>query len=462
MSMYEASAGSLSLVAAGDALVSRRLQGYREPQYLKLRDVVRTADVGLINLEMLLHDFSVGGGPARGETFLGAPPAVLSDLQWFGWNLFSAANNHSIDFGEAGLLSTLDHLGRAGAVAAGAGRHLAEARAPRYLDLPAGRVALLALTTTAPDHAQAQPQGEDLPGRPGISMLRHRVTYHLPGPMLDQLKAISSALGLEAAKEHRPRAGAGIAFEWVHSGSVTSFTANRMPLPGGIPGFDFLCGNFVEGPVPRQESTPHPGDLDDILRWVREARRQADWVLVSVHCHEYHQRMETPPEFLVTFCKAAVAAGADAVIGHGPHLLRGLELYQGKPIFYSLGNFAFQNATVSRQPAQQYAYYGLDRASTPADYFDRRKSVRNTDHLSKTGSAQYESLIPRLRFSGGNLAEITLYPITLGAEAPRPQRGRPLLAEAAAGDAILAHFAELSRPFGTSVSFENGLGRVRL
>jgi hypothetical protein len=40
------------------------------------------------------------------------------------------------------------------------------------------------------------------------------------------------------------------------------------------------------------------------------------------------------------WARTVLDAGADAVVGHGPHVLRGVEFYQGKPIFYSLGNFA--------------------------------------------------------------------------------------------------------------------------
>lgn len=39
------------------------------------------------------------------------------------------------------------------------------------------------------------------------------------------------------------------------------------------------------------------------------------------------------------WARAVIDAGADAVVGHGPHVLRGVEFYRGKPIFYSLGNF---------------------------------------------------------------------------------------------------------------------------
>jgi len=43
---------------------------------------------------------------------------------------------------------------------------------------------------------------------------------------------------------------------------------------------------------------------------------------------------------LRAWARVVIDAGADAVVGHGPHVLRGIEFYKGKPIFYSLGNFA--------------------------------------------------------------------------------------------------------------------------
>ena len=62
---------------------------------------------------------------------------------------------------------------------------------------------------------------------------------------------------------------------------------------------------------------------------------------------------EVPAEFIGAFARAMIDAGADLVVGHGPHLLRGLELYKGKPIFYSLGNFIGQNELVAEDPGRR-------------------------------------------------------------------------------------------------------------
>jgi poly-gamma-glutamate synthesis protein (capsule biosynthesis protein) len=98
----------------------------------------------------------------------------------------------------------------------------------------------------------------------------------------------------------------------------------------------------------------------------------ADMVLVSFHCHENGATRDQPPEFLETFARACIEEGADAFIGHGPHVTRGIEIYNGRPIFYSLGNFIFQNETVRWQPAHNYELVKLDHTATPADFYAAR------------------------------------------------------------------------------------------
>ena len=98
----------------------------------------------------------------------------------------------------------------------------------------------------------------------------------------------------------------------------------------------------------RNETEPLVIDLKRTVAEIREARRQADIVVVSVHTHEMRGRdTMVPPEFLETFAHACVDAGASAVIGHGPHQLRGLEIYKGAPVFYSIGNFIFETPTLA-------------------------------------------------------------------------------------------------------------------
>ncbi|MDD5590260.1 MAG: CapA family protein [Candidatus Portnoybacteria bacterium] len=75
---------------------------------------------------------------------------------------------------------------------------------------------------------------------------------------------------------------------------------------------------------------------------VKEANESADFVIVSMHAGiEYADK---PNESQISFARAAIDAGADLVIGHHPHVVQTMEKYRGKYIFYSLGNFVFDQS----------------------------------------------------------------------------------------------------------------------
>src|SRR6185312_4316269 len=131
----------------------------------------------------------------------------------------------------------------------------------------------------------------------------------------------------------------------------------------------FLGQRFLRGKSFSVATKARPGDLDGNLRWIREAKRQADFVIFSLHNHEYgaggaltaktNVGMEEAAGFVTDAAHAAIDAGADVVACHGPHLTLGVEVYKDRPILYSLGNFIFQNDNVPVFPAESYQRFGL-------------------------------------------------------------------------------------------------------
>ena len=432
----------LVLAATGDSLITQRLSCFTEPEFLRLRDILLEADVRFTNMEMLFHNFEGYPQAESGGTWVCAPPAIFRELQWMGFNLYAWANNHTLDWGEGGLFATLRTLEEAGAVHAGVGRNLAEARRPAYLELDAGRVGLVAMCSTFNEFNRAGNSRPDLQGRPGLNPQRYETTIQVTQDQLEFLRKLDEELELGA--EHRLKIRLGF----------------RNPDPEGT--LTFLGRRFVAGEKPKVFTSPHPGDLEGNLRAIREARRQADWVLVSIHAHEsLGADRERPAEFIETVARACVDAGAHAVIGHGPHVLRGIEIYKGAPIFYSLGNFIFQNETIRHQPADFYERLGLGPDATVADVFDARSKGDTSGFPSDR--LYWESVVARCTWDGGTLSEVRLYPIELGFQLPRPVRGRPLLASASRGEAIIQRLAELSRRYGTRVRWHpDGYGMVEL
>lgn len=86
------------------------------------------------------------------------------------------------------------------------------------------------------------------------------------------------------------------------------------------------------------------GDIKLIRRDIRRIRKSADIIVVSFHMGDRYQRH--PEKFERKLCQAVIDAGADAVIGHGTHIMGPIELYKGKPIVYSVGNFAFGSSNL--------------------------------------------------------------------------------------------------------------------
>ncbi len=439
--LYESESGNLTLTASGDTMITRRLSVFREPRFMSLVELFRNADVGYANLEMLMHDFEHAPGMAGG-TFTASDPRNLKELQWAGINLVSTANNHSYDYGGDGALTNIKHLKAAGLVFAGTGRNLSEARAPGYLDTAAGRVALIAASSTFHEAGRAMNQRPDINGRPGLNALRHSTAHTLDKRAFDAIRRVSRELGFESRNAAQRR-----------------FRPTGTVMEDNDAQISFLGRKFLRGEQFSTSTTPNRRDMKDNLKWIRDAKRMADWVFVSFHCHENGESVDDPPEFLRTFAHACIEAGADGFLGHGPHVTRGIEIFRGRPIFYSLGNFIFQNDTVRWQPALNYESLGLGPDSTPADFYDRRSE---NDTRGFPGDAAYwQSVIAECRFESRKLDRITLHPIDMGHGKPRSQRGRPVLAEGRVMRTALDRIKRLSKPFGVDVKIKNGVGIVK-
>jgi poly-gamma-glutamate capsule biosynthesis protein CapA/YwtB (metallophosphatase superfamily) len=436
----QAAAGQdeIHIVLTGDSIVNRKLSVYTDPASTGLFDTIQHADVAFTNFETLVHDYAYPAASVSGGAYMSSPSWIPGELKWAGFNLISTANNHAYDFGEQGLLSTLRALDEAGLAHAGSGANLALARVPAYVDTGKGRVALVAVASTFTPGSLAGEQRPDLIGRPGVNPLRFTTTYTVDQGLFESLLKVSAITGrggdLEGSGE-RPHA----------DGTRASVRI------GGL--------EFQAGDTPGVHTQLNKSDLDALVASVSNARRQSDWVIVSSHTHESGHGQQNPPEFLIQAAHAAIDAGADVFVAHGPHILRGIEIYKGKPIFYSLGNFIFENETMLFQPAESYDELGLSDTATVADFFDTRSA--NDTRGFPANKSVWESAIAEVTFHPDHtLDKITLIPISLGYKEPRSQRGRPRLASPEQAKELVDQLAKLSLPYGTTVAWRNGEGVI--
>jgi poly-gamma-glutamate capsule biosynthesis protein CapA/YwtB (metallophosphatase superfamily) len=199
---------------------------------------------------------------------------------------------------------------------------------------------------------------------------------------------------------------------------------------------------------------PNAEDTARILRSIREARAQADMVIVYEHNHVFDKAFRTimieelpermvPPEWLKKWTHDEIDAGADIVVMHGAPLIHGVEVYKGKPIFYDLGNFIFQ--------------------APPRD-------------ILLDGPLNWESVVAYVEFQDRKLQSIRFQPIAqnkIGQGNPDIQnefnpnlflrtRGLPKPVDGEQAHYILQRLVELSRPFGTAIDVNGSTATVRL
>ena len=418
-----------SLAAVGDAIITRRIAQFDNPADPRFQDmvkVIRGADAAMVNLEIsLLRLSGFKGWPEvenDGNWELG-PPEAAYDLQELGFDLYNRANNHATDYGVEGMRSTDALLDELGLVHAGSGLNLGDASRPGYLDTPKGRIAFIGLATTFTPMSRAGEERGPVRGRPGINALRIEDTYEADPRTFEQLRAAAAAFA------DGPADGAG---------------DDEVQL---------LTQTVRRGTQTRTITTVNAADEARILREIRNATSMADYVVVTSHSHE---SMVVPPAWLSEFIKKCLDAGAATYVIHGPHLLHGIEIYKGKPIFYSLGNFIFQNETIDPMPADHYEVFDLPETALAADLYDARFSNGTTGFPSN--AEYYESVIAVPTFQGRQLMELKLYPIELGHKAPRSQRGTPRLADEVTGRKIIERLAKMSMPLGTTIIYQNGIG----
>ena len=447
--LYESEQGNITITLTGDSMITRAMQPFRESQFQGLVNLLRESDVTVANLEMLFHDFEMSWSYKGAASFQVSNPSNLHDLKWMGVDVVTTATNHAFDYGEAGFLTTLRHCQEAGLPQAGGGRHLDESRAPTYLDTCGGRVAVMATTSTYSEESRSGPGRADFPGKPGVSTLRHEIVNRVPQEILATLSKAKQALGYNAREESR-RKQAG------HNGSSEPTNELR-----------WLGGKFVAANDFGVTTSCNKQDLKSFERWLRGAKRQSDWVVFATHCHEsgtsdewYGQTAVKPPDFLTEFAHFTIDNGADAFVSHGTHYLRGIEIYKGKPIFYSLGNFIFQNETVEWLPHAAYEGLNLSDDDTPGDWGWGRSAGGKHGHAANP--VFYRSAVAECRYADKQLKEIRLHPVDLGFQRPIGQRGRPMLAEGEVARQVLTWLQRVSKPFGTEIRIEGNTGVITL
>lgn len=426
-----------SLAIAGDLLYSQPVGDERQsPKFEPIRRLVSAADVAVANLEMPFFDLKSFKGSPGPEGLLLGSPQLGADIRAMGFDMVSLANNHSSDWGYEGLLQTTRLLEEAGLRHAGGGTNLVEARRPAYFDTPKGRVAFVSTASTFKSGAMANDAIEDMPPRPGVSILRTERISVVSEAEMATLRQIAAR---QSFGRSRPPATDAREIK-------LNDTTYRV---GDRPGLTY-------------EMNRH--DEYDILSGIREGRRNSDLVIFTIHAHEsptgHDDDNPVPPDFLVQLFHNAVDAGADVIVGGGPHAMRGIEIYKGRPIFYGIGTMFLTGQIYLSQEIRQM----LPVVAPGADKRPPTSATATDIARAMGGNPRnwYQSIVATIDYAAKGGAMVRLYPLDLGPDKDRPNRGMPELADASIAHEILVSLQRDSAAFGTKIEIEGKVGIIRL
>jgi poly-gamma-glutamate capsule biosynthesis protein CapA/YwtB (metallophosphatase superfamily) len=246
---------------------------------------LRAADLVFANLECCLYE-PPDGHTVEHEGFFAAPDIAGEALKAGGIAAVGIANN--VNYGSAAILGSIAHLDRVGIAHTGAGASLAEARAPALVERRGLRVGFVQRSSVYwPTNHEASSRGC------GIAVIRGHTAYQVP------------------AHKTRP----------------------EIP-PMNRPGVPPIVVTWAD----RRYLAEFCADIGAL-------REQTDIVVASCHWGLGEEVLD----YMSEIAHAAIDAGADIVIGHGPHYSLPVELYSGKPIFYGLGSFSFHTGHGGRR-----------------------------------------------------------------------------------------------------------------
>jgi poly-gamma-glutamate synthesis protein (capsule biosynthesis protein) len=255
------------------------LMGAQDPEapFRQLKGEFRTAGVVFGNLECCLYDPPAGYG-AQDEGFYAAVAKGGDALKQAGLSAVGVANN--VNYGAGPIMSSVARLDQLGIPHTGAGANLTAARRPAIVERDGVRVGFLQRTSIYwATHHEARAAS------PGVAVIQGNTAWQLP----------------------------------MHNWRPDAPPLNRPGLP------------------PEVVTWVEPKYLTSFQEDIAALRREVDLVVASCHWGVWEDVLE----YMADIAHGAIDAGADVVVGHGPHYALPVEVYKGKPIFYGLGCFSF-------------------------------------------------------------------------------------------------------------------------
>ncbi|SFO00075.1 poly-gamma-glutamate synthesis protein (capsule biosynthesis protein) [Mesorhizobium sp. NFR06] len=401
-------------VVTGQSLITHDIHHIQNERFSQVELFLQQGDVVFTNFESTILG-KHGGWPTKEKYFGYSTAEVLDALRDIGFNALALANNHAFDLGPHGILSTLEEVAARGFLHAGIGTDETDAARPGRRQLGSREVSLLAFYAgPGPANMYAENGTASRPARPGVNRLKTVRKIGVPDGHLRRLARLGSQLQsshFELANYAQPEDPPEVV-----SGKEINFYGTVFAQAA-----DF--GRLIE--VDPQSAGSH-------LSAIRQAAARGDFVIAYLHHHHWEPGWQDVPCWVQAFARMCVDAGADLFVSHGAPVLQAMEIYQGSPIFYGLGNFLFHV---------------------------------HPDENEWDPPEVWQSIVAACRYSAsGCLEGIDLLPVVIGGDEQtaesKTRRLVPIGATENVARDILEGFASRSRSFGTEIAISGNSGRI--
>lgn len=406
---------TFTIAVTGQSLIKHDTRAINTPGFREVQEVLRQADFSFTNFESTILG-SHGGWPLKGAVFGCSQPNVLDALQSLGFHGLSLSNNHAFDLGPSGILSTIEEVERRGFLHAGIGRNRTAASRAGKGSFSGRKVALVAVDGgPGPDFMYAADATLGRPERPGVNRLRLTKVINVDADAFEQLRIVRDKV------------------------DYTAMDLANDSQPDDVPYIDPEAELSIARAVFRRSDRfgrnvkVDEADKSRNLATITSVAEEGYLVIAYLHHHHWAPIWAQVPEWVGAVAKQCIDAGAAMFVSHGAPVLQPLEIYRGRPIFYSLGNFIFHV-----------------------------KSVKSKWRAREV----WESVIGLCSFGGGSeLTGISFHPVIIGgAESLKSEvleeRLAPELAHGQDAESILQRFQEHSREFDVDIEISGDTGRL--
>ena len=395
----------------------------------KIIKLLKNCDFVSGNLEMVISGNNAFASTYCGGEWLTIDEADFEIIKKYGFSYLNTANNHTMDYSYIGMKLTNDILDKNRILHSGSGQDLQDAEKAVYKKIGNEIVALISCTASGDDASRAGYSTKNMPGRPGVNMLRHSEVIYATPEQLKVIDEIANQTALNARFLKSVKMGIHTLDHKIHRLGITQ---------------------FVEAEKAEKKTYCNKEDVERILKEVQKAQKNgADYIIMNAHSHDIKGATDdTPDDYFVEFAHRCIDEGVTMFIGTGTHQLKGIEVYKNRPIFYSLGDFIFADEYLKYWSSDFTEKFGIQYDISSEELWNFRS--RNKTTGLEFDEMNYNSIIPIVELFEGKINRLYLYPIELGFDEKNGKsKGYPYLAEDDKKIKITERIKELSKVYGT-------------